>query len=62
MRRVLVALAALSWLALAGCRSPEAGRKRGGGPGADIGNHGSPVVLHGRPDIFHGTPHKIAVK
>ncbi len=62
MRRALVALVVLSWLALAGCRSPEAGRKRGGGPGADIGNHAATVELHGKVDMFRGTPRKIAVK
>ncbi|HEY3108858.1 MAG TPA: hypothetical protein VGL23_08905 [Chloroflexota bacterium] len=32
-------------LVLAGC-SPEASRARGAGPGADVGNHGSPIRLH----------------
>ena len=43
MRRLLV-LAVLA-LAIAAC-SPEATRARGGGPGADVGNHGSPIRLH----------------
>jgi hypothetical protein len=33
-------------LLLAACASPEAGRVRGGGPGADIGNRGATVIFH----------------
>ena len=36
--------------------SPEATRARGGGPGADVGNHGDPVEIHGRTDPSHDTP------
>ena len=53
-RRLLVALAAL--LALAACSSPEAGRTRGGGPGADVGNRGEQIELHGVLNPFHNTP------
>ena len=51
----------LMWLvlALSAC-SPEASRARGGGAGADVGNHGSPVEIHGTQDMFHDTPRKIA--
>lgn len=45
-------------IGLAACRSPEASRARGGGPGADVGNHGKPVEIHGRVDPFHDTPRK----
>ena len=34
-----VALALLLTATLAACGSPEDGRARGGGPGADVGNH-----------------------
>jgi hypothetical protein len=53
-REWLLALAAL--LALTACDSPEAGRARGGGPGADIGNRGEQIQLHGVRDPFHKTP------
>jgi hypothetical protein len=38
--------------------SPEARRVRGGGPGADPGNHGSVVQLHAGNKIFYKTPCK----
>ena len=44
---------------LAAACSPEAARVRGGGPGADIGNHGRPVELHASaPEggMFYQTP------
>jgi hypothetical protein len=43
-------------LALLGACSPEAVRQRGGGPGGDVGNHGSPIEIHGRTDPSHQTP------
>ena len=59
-RAILMALAAAALaLGLAGC-GPEAARVRGGGPGADVGNHGSPVALLGNqtPEarIYFDTP------
>ena len=57
MRRLLWLLLALGAWA---CGSPEAGRTRGGGPGADVGNHGSPMEIHGATDMFRETPRKIA--
>lgn len=39
------------------CNSPEAARTRGGGPGADVGNHPrGPVELHAGARMFSGTP------
>jgi hypothetical protein len=38
--------------------SPEAARARGGGPGADPGNHGSIVQIHAGNEIFYKTPCK----
>ena len=38
------------------CASPEARRTRGGGPGADVGNRGSPVELHAGAQPYHNTP------
>ena len=55
--RLLSALLAL----LAACASPEAGRVRGGGSGADTGNHGRPVELHAGAGSFTGTPCRLPV-
>jgi hypothetical protein len=38
--------------------SPEASRTRGGGPGADVGNHGTPVRIHDGAQPFFDTPLK----
>ena len=40
----------------AACASPEAGRTRGGGPGADVKNWGQPVELHAGAEQYHDTP------
>ena len=38
------------------CTSPESTRARGGGAGADVGNHPQgPVQLHAGAEIYHGT-------
>ncbi len=50
-RRVVVLLAIL-----AGCASPEARRQRGGGPGADPGNHDPVARLHAGARIYYRTP------
>jgi len=42
--------------ALAACASPETGRSRGGGPGADIGNRTKFVRMHEGADPFYKTP------
>lgn len=49
------------WLAVvltgvAGCASPEAGRPRGGGPGADVGNHDLVTQLHAGATMYYRTP------
>jgi hypothetical protein len=43
-------------LALLAACSPEATRRRGAGPGADIGNHGSPMEIHGQTNPSYQTP------
>jgi len=53
-REFLVALVAS--LTLAACGSPETGRTRGGGPGADVGNRGQQLEIHGSLNPFHNTP------
>ena len=52
--RVALFLASLSLLA--GCSSPETGRTRGGGPGADVKNWEQPVELHAGAEPYHDTP------
>ena len=48
---------ALVAVALAACAaSPEASRSRGGGPGADPGNHGTVVQIHAGNKIYYKTP------
>jgi len=42
--------------ALAACTSPETGRLRGGGPGADVGNRTEVVRMHEGADPFYKTP------
>jgi len=53
MKRAVIALYVL---VTAACASPEAARARGGGPGADPGNHGTIVQLHAGAEIYHKTP------
>ena len=42
--------------AVAACTSPEAGRSRGGGQGADVGNRTKVVRMHEGADPFYKTP------
>jgi hypothetical protein len=42
-----------------GCKSPEATRARGQGPGADIGNRPDVVLLHEGSEPFWDTPERI---
>ncbi|MGE5803121.1 MAG: hypothetical protein ACM358_12790 [Gemmatimonadota bacterium] len=55
--RWLVSLIAVAVVA-ACATSPEAARARGGGPGADPGNHGSSVQVHAGNKIYYKTPCK----
>jgi len=52
--RATVLLLALA--ATGACASPEAGRARGGGPGADVGNRSTPVEMHAGAEPYHQTP------
>jgi hypothetical protein len=47
---------ALLLIGLAACASPEATRARGGGSGADPGNHGSVTQLHAGAKMYYKTP------
>ncbi len=49
-RRIKWTIVAVLVLALLAACGPEAGRDRGGGPGADIGNH--PVNFKPRSKVF----------
>ena len=55
MRFALITLAALVFY-LAACASPEATRTRGGGPGADVGNHTNVLDMHEGSRPFWKTP------
>ncbi len=44
------------------CASPEATRRRGGGPGADIGNRPRAVRMHAGSDPYWKTPDRISVE
>ena len=46
----------LTLAGLAGCVSPEASRVRGGGPGADLGNHDAVTELHLGAKMYYRTP------
>jgi hypothetical protein len=46
MSRLFLPLLGSLLLSEAACASPEAGRIRGGGPGADPGNRGTEVEFH----------------
>jgi len=48
--------------ALAACDSPEATRIRGGGPGADVGNHDKIAEMHEGSRPFWETPQIIESK
>jgi hypothetical protein len=53
-RAISIALAAA---AIVGCTSPEAERSRGGGRGADVGNHpAGPVQIHAGASMYYETP------
>jgi hypothetical protein len=41
---------------LAACASPEATRVRGGGPGADPGNHDRVTAMHAGATMYYRTP------
>lgn len=55
----LTILALICAAAFAGCSSPEAGRTRGGGAGADIGNRPQNVKMHEGSRQFWQTPDRI---
>jgi hypothetical protein len=47
---------------LTACTSPETGRSRGGGPGADVGNRTKIVQMHEGSKPFERTPKIISAK
>jgi hypothetical protein len=46
----------LAGIITAGCESPENGRRRGEGPGADVGNRSRIVHMHEGSQPFWETP------
>ena len=52
---IAIALALVALSMLSGC-GPEALRKRGAGPGADIGNRGTIVDMHGPTNPAYKEP------
>ena len=56
MTTVRVALLAVVCGALGGCVSPETTRRRGGGPGADVGNRTQDVKMHEGSEPYWRTP------
>jgi hypothetical protein len=50
------ALLGVLCVALGACGSPEAGRARGGGPGADTRNIGDQIRMHGGSRPYWETP------
>ena len=52
----MIRLLPASLFLLTACSSPEAGRARGGGSGADVKNWGQPLELHAGAQPFHETP------
>lgn len=52
----VVGTVAVTALLLTGCVSPEAVRRRGGGPGADPGNHSAVVEMHAGSKMYYRTP------
>ena len=47
---------AMAFIISSGCTSPEATRRRGGGPGADGGNRPSQVLMHEGSRQYWQTP------
>jgi len=53
-RSISIALVAAT---VFGCTSPESERTRGGGRGADVGNHpAGPVQIHAGASMYYKTP------
>ena len=47
---------AITLVCMTACASPEASRVRGGGPGADPGNHDRITELHSGAKMYYRTP------
>jgi hypothetical protein len=54
--KILTGLLIGAAIGLAGCRSPEAERTRGGGPGGDKGNRPATVMMHEGSRQYWETP------
>jgi hypothetical protein len=60
--KIALTLLLIGCVGVAGCRSPEATRTRGGGPGADVGNRLRTVEMHEGSRPFWKTPQRIGVE
>jgi hypothetical protein len=59
---LVVVLCGVLALTLCGCSSPEDGRSRGGGPGADGGNyHGKPIHAPSKIDGTKPAPNPFSI-
>ena len=61
MRRSRIALVCVAF-GLAACASPEVTRRRGAGPGADVGNRTRIIEMHEGSKPFEQTPQIITEK
>jgi hypothetical protein len=52
----MLATLVMTCAGIAGCSSPETERRRGGGPGADVGNRSEIVRMHEGSDPYWQTP------
>jgi hypothetical protein len=60
--RIRLIMLAMAFSVLTSCTSPEAGRTRGGGPGADVGNRSTVMQMHEGSRPFEKTPKLISVQ
>jgi hypothetical protein len=60
--RIRLTMLLIGCAAFSSCVSPETTRTRGGGPGADVGNHGRDIKMHEGSDPFWKTPQRTGAK